>query len=435
MKKRSRTRWRRRRPLWNTRRFQIFWWWGRRRVDELWTTTLICTQQSSYVMSRLLLLYRLRPCCSTGSAPRLDVPTCSCCCEGMSGLHCLDNLKSSGLKTLSVMKRVGHIQRTGSWVFVIWCRYKSNCGCSEFKGGFTRSLLSSSPAQFPVWVNSEVGESCRREVEDSRECPGASSELDLAWRAESSDLSESSAELELWWTAGRTRGQILQWDKWAALSPLQSTKDMFKFQFSKVCVCVCGGGGGGGGGGSQESAGCCLASVTTFSRPSVCCVGPNHRSRSRTSVGKKSWKIVLMRFRKWKWCHLVSAGHWKDQQPIRCSERERSSASWWLLPQSGADPCSEYRTLDRLQCFYFWNIYRKWGKYLDCGRKRTHFFFVLLLPGVTGPPPPPPPMVGRTSWDWTTSVPSLAPFIQDGGLGHWENTPGLITVMTLQLTG
>ena len=25
-------------------------------------------------MSRLLLLYRLRPCCSTGSAPRLDVP-------------------------------------------------------------------------------------------------------------------------------------------------------------------------------------------------------------------------------------------------------------------------------------------------------------------------------------------------------------------------
>ena len=61
MKKRSRTRRRRRRPLWNTRRFQIFWWWGRRRVDELWTTTLICPQQSLYVMSRLLLLYRLRP--------------------------------------------------------------------------------------------------------------------------------------------------------------------------------------------------------------------------------------------------------------------------------------------------------------------------------------------------------------------------------------
>ena len=34
-----------------------------------------CPQQSSYVMSGLLLLYRLRPCCSTGSAPRLDVPT------------------------------------------------------------------------------------------------------------------------------------------------------------------------------------------------------------------------------------------------------------------------------------------------------------------------------------------------------------------------
>ena len=34
---------------------------GRRRVEELWTTTLICPQQSLYVMSHLLLLYRLRP--------------------------------------------------------------------------------------------------------------------------------------------------------------------------------------------------------------------------------------------------------------------------------------------------------------------------------------------------------------------------------------
>ena len=69
MKKRSRTRWRRRRPLWNTRRFQIFWWWGPtpcgRAVNnntDLSTAEFIRhVPPPAALQAPPLLLYRLRP--------------------------------------------------------------------------------------------------------------------------------------------------------------------------------------------------------------------------------------------------------------------------------------------------------------------------------------------------------------------------------------
>ena len=78
------------------------------RADAVWTS---CEQQHCSVHSRV---YTSCPasCCSTGSAPRLEVPTCSCCCERVGP----DNLLLP--KEFSEVKRVNKAEDAVSSVSV-----------------------------------------------------------------------------------------------------------------------------------------------------------------------------------------------------------------------------------------------------------------------------------------------------------------------------